>query len=320
MKTVTTTDGWQRWLTQDPGVWPLKRLFWSGRVPESQDYRDPSRVASVLRTILEEGSAADWRCIRWEMVRPIWPTLRIHPRFGPFWETYWREMDAIEQRNRVLDAEQHRILGLAAEVLPTYGFELAGGPALAAGYLGHRLSDDFDLFGPPMPPDEWQAAHAALNALWARHDLSVHTEGIQRSFARYWVGKRPVKVELAQDSAYHVAPSQAAVDGMPIRSLEDLAADKTLALFDRAATRDFVDVFALLQRYEMSQLVRWAREKDPGFNSHWFIRALTLVERVDPEDVVLLVPLDWDHLRMTFREIAIRLDRQIEDDDQDLRS
>ncbi len=316
MEPLATTDGWRRWLTRDPDVWPLKRLFWSGRVPGSEDYRDPSRVATVLRTILEEGSAADWRYIRWDMVRPIWATLRIHPRFCPFWESYWKEMDAIEQRDRVLDAEQHQILGLAAEVLPAFGFELAGGTALAAGYLGHRLSDDLDLFGPPMPPEEWQDAHAALNALWARHHLSVNAEGVQRSFARYWVGKRPVKVEVAQDSAYHVAPSHATVDGMPIRSLEDLAADKTLALFDRAATRDFVDVFMLLQRYEMSQLIRWAREKDPGFNIHWFIRALTLVERIEREDVALLLPLNWDHLKMTFREIAIRLDRQVQEDQE----
>lgn len=74
----------------------------------------------------------------------------------------------------------------------------------------------------------------------------------------------------------------------------------------------------LLQRDEMSQLIRWARGKDPGLDINWFIRAVSLVERIDPEDVLL--PLDWDHLRMTFCVIAIHLDRQIQDDHQDLRS
>ncbi len=315
---ATATDSWRRWLTQEPDAWPLRRLFWSTSVPAPQEAADPARVATVLRTILEEGSPADWRTIRWDAVRPLWDSLRIHPRFRPFWELYWKEMDAIDRRSRVLDEEQHQVLQLAANVLPAYGFALAGGTALAAGYLGHRLSDDLDLFGVPMRPDEWQAAHAALNAAWRGQGLSVRAEGVQKSFARYWVGERPVKVELAQDSPYQLDPSSATVDGMPIRSLKDLAADKTLALFGRATTRDFVDVYLLLQRYEMSQLMSWAALKDPGFNQEWFIRALTQVERVDPADVTMLVPLDWEHLRMTFRQTAVRLDRQARDEDHEL--
>ena len=309
MQPLEATGGWSRWLTQNPWDWPLRRLFWSSRVPQPEEATDLSRVATVLRTIVEEGSAADWRTIRWDAVRPLWDSLKVHPRFTPFWETYWKEMDAIDQRHRVLDAEQHQILRLAGRVLPAYGFELAGGTALAAGYLGHRRSDDIDLFGPLMRPDEWEAAHAALIEAWAKSGIAARTDGVQKSFARYWVGGRPIKVELAQDSPYHIAPSAERIDDMPIRSLKDLAADKTLALFGRATTRDFVDVYMLLQRYEMSQLMRWAREKDPGFQRDWFIRALTQVERVDPRDVTMLVPLDWDNLRLTFRQTAIRLDR-----------
>ena len=156
---------------------------------------------------------------------------------------------------------------------------------------------------------DWSAAHAALAAAWTDHGLAVRTEGVQKSFARYWVGQRPVKVELAQDSPFRLPPSDRAVNGMPVRSLQDLAADKTLALFGRATTRDFVDVYMLLQRFELSQLMAWARQKDPGFDRDWFIRVLLQVERVQPKQVSMLVPLEWDHLRLTFRQAAIRLDR-----------
>lgn len=53
-----------------------------------------------------------------------------------------------------------------------------------------------------------------------------------------------------------------------------------LALFDRATTRDFVDVYMLLQRYELSQLMAWARQKDAGFDRDWFIQALVQAEKV----------------------------------------
>lgn len=47
---------------------------------------------------------------------------------------------------------------------------------------------------------------------------------------------------------------------------EEVAADKTLALFDRPAARDLVDVAALSQRYILEQLCELAAEKDPGFD------------------------------------------------------
>lgn len=143
---LKATDGWMRWLTRNPGEWPLRRLFWSGPVPEPGDAADPEWVTAVLTTILEEGSAKDWRTIRWDAVWPLWDQLALDPRLRRFWNAYREEEYAIDHRDKVLDAEQHRILQVAATVLPPYGFELAEGTALAAGYLGHRLSDDLDLF------------------------------------------------------------------------------------------------------------------------------------------------------------------------------
>jgi hypothetical protein len=49
-------------------------------------------------------------------------------------------------------------------------------------------------------------------------------------------------------------------------SLEELAADKLLALFDRAQARDFVDVAALVERFDLDRLCELAAEKDAGFS------------------------------------------------------
>lgn len=47
---------------------------------------------------------------------------------------------------------------------------------------------------------------------------------------------------------------------------EELAGRKLLALFDRAAPRDFVDVFRLAARYDKGRLVEWARRVDSGMD------------------------------------------------------
>ena len=312
---LKAANGWQRWLTQAPDAWPLKRLFWSGRVPGPEDAGDPEWMAAVLTTILEEGTAKDWRTIRWHAVWPIWDRLPLDPHVRRFWDAYREEEWAIDHRNRVLDTEQHEILRVAATVLPQYRVELAGGTALAAGYLGHRLSDDLDLFTGAALIRE---ATPAVTEAWKAAGIPVRPEKPYPTFARFWVGQRPMKVELAQDSPYQLEPSSVTIDGMPTRSLKDLAADKTLALFDRATTRDFVDVYMLLQRFELSQLMTWAATKDPGFDRDWFIQALVQAEKVQPKRVTMLVPLDWDHLRWTFRKAALRLQREAREDDHEL--
>ncbi len=309
-----TEEGWSRWLTQDPGSWPLRRLFWSSRVPRPEDATDPEWIAAVLTAILEEGTAADWRSLRWDAIWSIWDRLPIPSTVRSFWDWYRKEEYAIAHRDPVLDAEQHQVLAVAATVLPPYGFELAGGTALAAGYLGHRLSEDFDLFTGDATVG---LAIPAVQAAWSAAGIPSRVENTYATFARLWVGQRPLKVELAQDSPFRLASSATTVDGMPVRSLKDLAADKTLALFGRATTRDFVDVYMLLQRYGLSQLMNWARQKDPGFDRDWFIKALIQVENVQPKRVQMLVPLDWDHLRLTFRQAALRLDRESRNADQD---
>ena len=53
----------------------------------------------------------------------------------------------------------------------------------------------------------------------------------------------------------------------------------------------------------------WIAEKGPGFDRDWFIRALLHAEKVQPQRVTLLVPLDWDHLRRTFRQAALLVER-----------
>jgi hypothetical protein len=52
----------------------------------------------------------------------------------------------------------------------------------------------------------------------------------------------------------------------PVRDLADLAGDKLLALFGRAASRDFIDVAGLLAHFSRSEIVDLAAAKDRGFS------------------------------------------------------
>ncbi len=73
-----------------------------------------------------------------------------------------------------------------------------------------------------------------------------------------------VRVDVAVDSP----PRRATVDGVVGPTLDplELAGRKLLALFDRAAPRDFVDVYGLTSRFDRLAVLDMAREIDRGFD------------------------------------------------------
>jgi hypothetical protein len=62
-------------------------------------------------------------------------------------------------------------------------------------------------------------------------------------------------------------------------SLEELAVDKLLALFDCAQARDFVDA-ALVERFGLGRLCELASEKDSGFSRAVLVDMLGSFHRV----------------------------------------
>jgi hypothetical protein len=60
-----------------------------------------------------------------------------------------------------------------------------------------------------------------------------------------------------------------------------------IALFDRAAARDFVDVFALSRRFSKTELLELAREIDAGFDVGVFVDMIGLLTRYSDVDLDL---------------------------------
>lgn len=287
------------------GVVPERclRLFWPWPKPVKVD--DEADARRAVAVILSERVAEDWCQLDLGALADVVDELPLFGGSVRVWELVCEEEALMEdRRGLVLGAEHRRILGVASRVLGPRNFEFAGGSALAAGYLGHRRSDDLDFFGPG-------ASIAGLAEEFAeecgraglRVERAVGDEG--PDFSRLRV--QGVKVEIARDAAYRVAKSDRTLEGMPVRSLQDLVADKTLALFWRATTRDFVDVYFLKSHYGLDALMETAKTKDPGFSRSWFAKALQQVERADPEEVSMLVPLDFDRMKADFVKDAARL-------------
>lgn len=153
------------------------------------------------------------------------------------------------------------------------GFVLYGGTALAL-RLGHRLSEDFDLFANrPFHPDDLEREIPFLRGS-VRFQSSPNT-----LVSRVERPAGAAKVSFFGGLPLHRVedPEAAADNGLPIASLLDLAATKVKVVQDRAESKDYLDIFRLLEEgIELSVALGAARAVYGGtFNPLLSLKALT---------------------------------------------
>lgn len=179
------------------------------------------------------------------------------------------------------------------------GFLLAGGGALLAQGLTARPTTDLDFFTRPQAGDV-RAARDELHAAVIVRGWGIDHLRDSDTHCRLLVrGTEDLIIDLAQDCAPEL-PASASFAG-PTLAPAELAGRKVLALFGRAAARDFVDVFALSHRFSKAKLLTLAHEADAGFDVQVFIEMIDLLAHRRDVD---LFPgnVDVDELRAFFRQ------------------
>lgn len=158
---------------------------------------------------------------------------------------------------------------------------LAGGAALIVRGVVDRSTRDLDFFA--TTPDEVNRLLPPLEKLLIKEGFEVQRIQVSDGFARLVVSSESdtTTIDLAWD-ARRFPPEQ--TEAGPVLSGEELAADKLLALFGRAAARDFIDVAALLPHYGLQRLCELSAEKDPGFDRSVLADMLATFDRLPRAD------------------------------------
>ncbi|HXF69098.1 MAG TPA: nucleotidyl transferase AbiEii/AbiGii toxin family protein [Thermoflexus sp.] len=211
----------------------------------------------------------------------------------------------------LLQPLQRRFLALWANLPDQDQFYLTGGTALAEFYIGHRISFDLDFFtteGQLILPISRQ-----VEAMAAAEGLQVSVVRRFASLVELLVadGEETLRVELALDSPYRLAPTVPSEYGVQVNGWLDLAVDKLLAYYGRAEPRDAVDLFFILQREPVERLLELASRKDPGFDLYWFAvalnRAASFPDHADGWPVKMILPLDPPEIKRSFQRLAMDL-------------
>jgi Nucleotidyl transferase AbiEii toxin, Type IV TA system len=160
---------------------------------------------------------------------------------------------------------QQRVASIVFALPASTKFALAGGGALIAHEIVDRATNDLDCFGPSRDEVDrcWPTVRDALVEVGLDVDIRIAHHGFARLTVTDPATTASTEIDFGFDPADH---DPVRMTFGPVRALDDLAGDKLLALFSRAAPRDFVDVHALRRRFSRRELEAAAAAKDLGFN------------------------------------------------------
>lgn len=146
-------------------------------------------------------------------------------------------------------------------------FYLTGGAALVGFYLGHRETNDLDLF-----TLENEIENGFVIVKEVAKQLGGTVEAIQTApdFRRLLVkrGDEAVVVDLAREYVFQIEKEKREIGGIRIDSPEEILANKLCALLSRSEIRDLVDVRELEKAgFNLENALAVAEKKDTGLTA-----------------------------------------------------
>lgn len=201
-----------------------------------------------------------------------------------------------------LHTVEPRTLGLLNTLMKTPAFKdfnLAGGTALAL-QIGHRMSYDLDLFG--NRPFERQEILDILKGVgqirevrFSKNIFILEIDNIKVDFVNY---SYPLLEEISSEAAYRLL------------SLQDIAAMKISAITGRGRKRDFFDLYFLMQRFPLEEMLGYYQQKYADGNELMAVRSLVYFgDADDEEDLNLFQKVDWSTVKNTIEEAVRKIYR-----------
>ncbi len=178
-------------------------------------------------------------------------------------------------------------------------FALVGGTALAL-QLGHRKSVDLDFF-----TIEDFDANILYEYLAEDFNITQVTVKLRQTLI---LEIDYVKVDCIGFKHPFIRPIHS-IEDIQILDIEDIAPMKLDALSARGAKKDFYDIYFLLQRYSLSQLLDFYREKYEHDTIFHVIRSLTYFEDAeeDADPIVFDSAITWESVKRGIEKAVVSL-------------
>jgi hypothetical protein len=186
-------------------------------------------------------------------------------------------------------------------------FFLTGGAALAGFHLGHRETQDLDLFTLSDALDDGLAVVNEIARQWGATIEPIHTHpDFRRLLLRR--GSEAVVIDLVREHVTQMRPEKPVMNGIRVDPPEEILANKLCTLLARSEIRDLVDVRALeMAGYKVEDAFPVAALKDTGLTPaqlSWVLNEIKLGDDLVPPGGVTT-----EELRLFLAALIARLAR-----------
>ena len=164
---------------------------------------------------------------------------------------------------------------------------LVGGTSLAL-QLGHRSSVDLDFFGTlPDSSEEFVGAMQTLHHITRiKESANIHIYLID-----------DVKVDVV-NYKYHWLDDPLLEDGLILAGVRDIAAMKIAAIVGRGTKKDFIDLYFLLKKYSLRDMLGFYMEKYPDGSLFIALKSLCYFEDAESDPMpYMFEKVDWDSIK-----------------------
>lgn len=190
-------------------------------------------------------------------------------------------------------------------------FYFTGGTALSECYLQHRFSEDLDFF--TEKPYETMIIGNFVTALSKKLHFTFTSELIEGSLYRFQIifpKAEPLKVDFSHYEGNRVKKG-IVYKKMAVDSLLDIAINKMTTVQRRESVKDFVDLYFLLQKFSIWDLIDGVKVKFNNKIEPWVLAADLINVESFQNMPRMIKPLTLLQLKQFFRKEAKKLGLQI---------
>lgn len=186
----------------------------------------------------------------------------------------------------ILDTKRQSLLPLLHSVVGD-NFYLAGGTGLAL-YFGHRDSVDFDFFT----------------------DSDINTVQLFQDIEKIFAGNRVIKTQEEKNTlgividdtvkisfmtySYPLIQELTKTEHFPIASIIDIVCMKFSAITSRATNKDYIDIYFVLQKYPLQELLDACTKKFPTIDTGLVLKSLVYFDDIIDEPIIYKENHDTD--------------------------
>lgn len=174
---------------------------------------------------------------------------------------------------------------------------LVGGTSLAL-QLGHRNSIDLDLFGAVQYTSE-----EIRQALSEKHTITVIKESPNINI--YQIDG--VKVDVVNYS-YAWIDEPVRSEDFSLAGVKDIAAMKIAAIIGRGTKKDFIDLFFLLRRFSLQEILNLYMQKYPDGSMFIAMKSISYFDDAESDPMpVMFEEVRWETVKETIRKAVSEL-------------